>query len=207
MENINLKWLQDWFFQNCNGRWEKKERFHLRNIDNPGWLLTLQAKDLTITPQKLNKIIIDRTEDDWLHSLFKNNEFISAGGPFNLNEVLHYFRCWIEEKKETTIIKGELTNWMQKWFFQYCDDDWEHSGRFDIKTTDNPGWYFSFNFEDTHCENKPFDSIEIKKSNVDWYKCFIEDTMFKGYGGVFNLIDMIKVFRTWAEKCQNDYTI
>ena len=121
--------------------------------------------------------------------------------------MLNYFRNWIENAKERNnlnIIESEIINWMQKWFYQYCDEDWEHSGIFKIKTINNPGWSSSIMIEGTHCEYKSFDAIEIKKSKNDWYNCFLKDGRFEGRGGIFNLIDILNIFREWAEKCQKE---
>jgi hypothetical protein len=204
MMNGSVIWLQNWFFQNCDGRWEKKERFFLRNIDNPGWGLSLYLESSIYEKKLFDKIIIERTKEDWLHCLLKDNEFISAGGAFNLNEVLHYFRNWVEDRKETTIQESEITNWIQKWYYRNCDGDWEHQNGFSIKTTDNPGWYFEVIFEDTDCEGKTFESVDIKRSEMDWYRCSVKKCKFEAYGGIFNLIDMLNVFREWADKCEKE---
>ena len=207
-----LKWLENWFFKNCNGEWEKKKRLVIETIDNPGWGFTLQLEDSVYENLSLKKIIIDRTEDNWCHCLVRKNEFIIAGGPFNLTEIFNNFKCGLEKKGEACqqklFLNSEIVDWMQKWYYQYCDEDWEHSERFIIKTAEYPGWYFSMLFEGTHCEGKVFDPIEIKKSEHDWYHCYLkkgrceEEDKFEGRGGPLNLIDILNVFREWAEKCQ-----
>ena len=81
----------------------------------------------------------------------------------------------------------DLIKWLQKWYYQYCDGDWEHSERFRISTIDNPGWSFSIMIEGTHCENKVFNTLEIEKTSNNWYHCFLRDNRFEGRGGPFNI--------------------
>lgn len=34
----------------------------------------------------------------------------------------------------------ELISWIQSWYKQYCNGDWEHNENIAIYTIDNPGW-------------------------------------------------------------------
>ena len=77
MKNNMLKWLQNWFFQNCDGQWETRERFFLRTIDNPGWGISLYLQDSVYENKLFNKIIIDRTTQDWCHCLIRNKELMA----------------------------------------------------------------------------------------------------------------------------------
>jgi hypothetical protein len=96
-----------------------------------------------------------------------------------------------------------LLKWLQGWYHQYCDGDWEHDERFIIETIDNPGWMVSINVEGTDCEGEDFEGIKIERSAQDWYHCFIRDGKFKGAGGPFNLEDILNVFKNWTIACKN----
>lgn len=39
--------------------------------------------------------------------------------------------------------------WIQKWFFEQCNGDWEHGDGIQIETLDNPGWSVSISIENT----------------------------------------------------------
>jgi hypothetical protein len=204
MNDKMLNWLQNWVFQNFNGKWEKKQRLLISTIDNPGWLLTLKLENSQYENKQLKKITIDRTEYDWCHCLIDNKEFVDAGGPFNLNEMLNYFINFFEEKNEINNFhfdENEIINWMENWYYQQCDEDWEHTERFRIKTTES-GWFFSMFLEDTICEDKTFDPIEVKKSEKDWFKCYKNGHSFEGKGGIFNLVDILNIFINWVEECE-----
>ena len=132
MENQILKWLQNWHFKSFNKK-ILQHKFFLRNIDNPGWLLTFQLNNLIYEKRSLNKFKIDNSKNDWCRCLIKDGEFIDVGGPFNLNEILNCFKNFVEDKKEiysSSIVENDLINWMEKWYYAQCDEDWEHSERF-----------------------------------------------------------------------------
>lgn len=98
-----------------------------------------------------------------------------------------------------------LINWIQDWYYQYCNGDWEHNEHFSIRNIDNPGWRVSINLEDTHCEGEKFESIDVEKDTNDWYQCFLRDGKFEGAGGPSNLVDILERFRDWAIKCQENH--
>ena len=94
-------------------------------------------------------------------------------------------------------------SWLQIWYHQYCDGDWEHNQVINIYTIDNPGWRLTIDLEGTHCENKFFECLEIEISQDNWYHCFLRDGNFEGASGPYNLLDILRVFQKWSQSCQN----
>jgi hypothetical protein len=206
-DNI-LKWLQNWFFQNCDGKWEKEQRLLIETIDNPGWLLTLQLKNSINDNNAIEDLSIERTEKNWCQSYIKNNEFVAVGGPFNLTEILYCFRSFVENKQEINssyFKEDDIINWMQDWYYNQCDEDWEHLYGLSIKTLNNSAWEIKIDLKETELENVFFSSRKIKNSEQDWYKCYLDEYCFIGIGGIFNLIDILKTFKQWAEKQQSNF--
>jgi hypothetical protein len=37
----NLEWLQQWYLSHCNEDWEHQYGISIKNIDNPGWHLSV----------------------------------------------------------------------------------------------------------------------------------------------------------------------
>jgi hypothetical protein len=91
--------------------------------------------------------------------------------------------------------------WLQNWYYQYCDGDWEHNETINISTIDNPGWFISIDLEGTDCENKSFQNIEKEISENDWVHCFLRDGKFEGAGGPCNLFEILSIFKEWATAC------
>jgi len=90
--------------------------------------------------------------------------------------------------------------WLQKWFFNQCDGDWEHGNNIHITTLDNPGWSISINLENTELEDKEFQKIKTDRSDNDWFICFIKDNRFEGRCGPMNVLEVLKNFRLWVEQ-------
>jgi hypothetical protein len=80
-----------------------------------------------------------------------------------------------------------------------CDGDWEHGNGIRIATLDNPGWCLRINLADTELVNKPFQDVELDRSDDDWIRCFKENEKFEGAGGLFNLSQILQIFRDWFE--------
>jgi hypothetical protein len=90
--------------------------------------------------------------------------------------------------------------WLQQWFYDQCDGDWEHMQEIKISTVDNPGWYVEVDLIETSLESKIFNSIRIERTDNDWLLCRVEDNTFIGSGGALNLNEIIEVFRNWVQE-------
>lgn len=100
----------------------------------------------------------------------------------------------------------ETLKWIQTWFFEQCDGDWEHGYGIQIETLDNPGWRVFISMENTNMKGKLFESINIERTETDWIHCKTEDDhekdgfYFAAYGGPKNLEEILVVFKGWIEK-------
>lgn len=90
-----------------------------------------------------------------------------------------------------------VISWLQKWFYDNCDGDWEHDQKVIITTIDNPGWSVEINLKDTELEGKYFKKIDDQISENDWIQCQVKDAKFMGAGGSMNLKDIIWIFVDW----------
>jgi hypothetical protein len=96
---------------------------------------------------------------------------------------------------------------IQDWYFSNCDKDWEHQYGIKIETLDNPGWTINIDLDETDLENKTFTQIEkgldknaIKKDEMDWYTCKVENNKFIGCCGPLHLETLLKIFFNWKNK-------
>lgn len=96
-----------------------------------------------------------------------------------------------------------LIVWLQNWYVENCDEDWEHQNGMQIKTLDNPGWSVTIDLEDTMLEYTPFVTIFIERTEDDWFRCEVDKKKFKGYCGPLNLLEIINVFKSWVESNRN----
>lgn len=93
--------------------------------------------------------------------------------------------------------------WLQGWYLEQCDGDWEHSYGVHITTVDNPGWLVEINLEDTDVEGKPFGRVAIDRTEHDWLRCWVNESTFEGACGAENLQEMLNVFRRWVESTKH----
>ncbi|WP_339147163.1 MULTISPECIES: immunity 53 family protein [unclassified Sutcliffiella] len=97
-------------------------------------------------------------------------------------------------------------SWIQKWYFEQCNGDWEHGYGIRIDTIDNPGWSVMISIEDTDVRHKPFERADIERTNTDWIFCKTDynpewDAFhFVGFGGPENLEEILDVFKEWVER-------
>ncbi|WP_315792460.1 immunity 53 family protein [Paenibacillus sp. BIC5C1] len=92
--------------------------------------------------------------------------------------------------------------WLQNWYLENCNGDWEHSYGVKIDTVDNPGWSVKIDLTDTYLEDVPFESIEEERTEEDWFYCIVRDGGFHGAGGASNLEEILIYFKNWASSIE-----
>ena len=93
MELNTLAWLQTWYSSRCDGTWEHSHGVKIDDLDNSGWLVTVDVDD-SLHSRTLSE---ERDDQDWINCKVVDNQFVGAGGPGNLVEVLSIFRSWLTE--------------------------------------------------------------------------------------------------------------
>lgn len=89
---------------------------------------------------------------------------------------------------------------LQQWYASMCNDDWEHTYGVFISNIDNPGWSLKVELKDTYLHDVEFKELKIQRTDEnDWILCKVEKGNFQGYGGPFNLGELIGVFLNRAE--------
>lgn len=84
---------------------------------------------------------------------------------------------------------------LQKWYKNTCKS--EHSLGIQITTITDSSWYVIIDLFDTAYEDLDFKAINIHRDDENWLKCIKENNMFKGYGGINNLTDILSIFYDW----------
>lgn len=94
--------------------------------------------------------------------------------------------------------------WLQQWYIEQCDGDWEHTYGIKIDTLDNPGWSIAIDLVQTNLEEESFKKVNIERNEDDWIQICIEDGIFKGCGGPGNLDEILNIFRDWVNRITNN---
>jgi hypothetical protein len=98
--------------------------------------------------------------------------------------------------------------WLQQWYFEQCDDLWEHRHGITIRTLDNPGWLVTIDLKGTALENAAMPEIgtpaAVNHGGIegmhDWLQCKVEEQCFTGAGGPQSLFAICDAFRRWVEE-------
>ena len=90
-------------------------------------------------------------------------------------------------------------DWLQQWYREQCDGDWEHAYRVRISTLDNPGWSLDVNLAETDWDNLTLPIQSIRRSEDDWLDYWVKDQRFGGACGPVNLMELIEAFRRIVE--------
>lgn len=93
---------------------------------------------------------------------------------------------------------------LQNWYFAQCNGDWEHEYGIFIENADNPGWIVTIDITETNLEDKNFEEINVEQTEKNWFFCRVEDKKFKGFGGPFNLSEILEVFLAWTENSKDN---
>jgi hypothetical protein len=94
----------------------------------------------------------------------------------------------------------DILLWLQNWFVDQCNGEWEHSYGIMIETLDNPGWSVTIDIAGTYLKNKTMEKVSIERSENDWISCSVVDRKFMGYGGAKQLGEILEYFRSWSDR-------
>ena len=89
-----LRALEDWYGSVCNGDWEHTYGVKIGTLDNPGWTVDIDLLETPLAGAQLDRIVIDRTDDDWVQYWVEDGVFKGCGGVRNLSEILRWFGEW-----------------------------------------------------------------------------------------------------------------
>ncbi len=95
-----------------------------------------------------------------------------------------------------------IIDWIQHWYIEQCDGDWEHQYGVEINTIDNPGWMVTIDLHYTALENVELEYRLIENSAEDWFGVSIEDTKYIGVGDPSKLEVILQRFKLIVEECE-----
>lgn len=97
------------------------------------------------------------------------------------------------------MMNANILQWLQKWYQNNCDDDWEHQYGVSIVTIDNPGWSITIDLDETPLEELAIEYALVQESEDNWYGMKIEDGKFEGAGDPRKLEFLLIKFREIVE--------
>ncbi|WP_449386945.1 Imm53 family immunity protein [Chryseobacterium lineare] len=91
-----------------------------------------------------------------------------------------------------------MIDWLQKWFKEQTDGNWEHEVIIKIESIDNPGWSIEIDLMKSDIIPIEWRLFEISDDNWLGYK--FEDNIFYIAGDASKLDLSIRVFQEFIEK-------
>ena len=88
--------------------------------------------------------------------------------------------------------------YLQEWYLEQCNGDWEHEFGIKIDTLDNPGWSLKIDLTGTPLEEKSFTKIKHDITDDNWIRCWVAEKKFQAGGGPSNLTDLVRIFIEWV---------
>ena len=96
--------------------------------------------------------------------------------------------------------RPDVWTWLQSWYAQQCNDDWEHGYGVQVGTLDNPGWSVTIQLVGTPLEGREWrERYEMHRSEDDWCEAWVDDAVYNAACGPLNLAEALHVFRVWAD--------
>jgi len=92
-----------------------------------------------------------------------------------------------------------MLKWLQEWFCQLCDGEWEHENSLVIETIDNPGWSIEIDLNNINLniQSKEWQIYELSEDNWIGYK--IDENIYFATGDPLKLEKLIIVFKEIIE--------
>jgi hypothetical protein len=100
----------------------------------------------------------------------------------------------VGDSRRPSVSDHELV-WLQSWYLEQCDGDWEHEFGITIGTLDNPGWEIKVDLAETDAANMSLPLVKVERSEHDWIHYKVENGKFEGFGGPHNLRELLSTFR------------
>jgi hypothetical protein len=91
-----LTLLEKWYRRQCNGDWEHSWGVKIGTLDNPGWTMAIALNETNAEYRILERVRIDRAEEDWIQYWVEKKTFQARCGPLNLTETIKIFVDWFE---------------------------------------------------------------------------------------------------------------
>lgn len=88
---------------------------------------------------------------------------------------------------------------LQRWFNDQTDGDWEHGDGITIESLDNPGWYLTVGLTGTALEGRTVSRQERRDGEDSWLHFWSDGSRFEAACGPVGLVQAIEAFQQFVE--------
>jgi hypothetical protein len=95
----HLKALQEWYAAMSDGDWEHEFGISIENIDNPGWVVSIDLEGTPLEGQQCD-VDTESADGEWLQMTSDGKKFKAACGPRSLDRAIGAFICFSDSGSE-----------------------------------------------------------------------------------------------------------
>jgi hypothetical protein len=88
-----------------------------------------------------------------------------------------------------------MIDWLESWYQNQCDSEWEHEYGIVIESLDNPGWRITIDLANTTIKTEEISWTLFEVSEENWVGFKIENNQFVGSGDARKLNFLIFIFK------------
>lgn len=92
-----LEWIQHWFEDNCDGKWERGQGIQITTLENPGWEVEIDISNTSIANLKMEWILNELGPHDWYGVKIEDQKFSASGDVGKLEFLLGLFKEMIDK--------------------------------------------------------------------------------------------------------------
>lgn len=101
-------------------------------------------------------------------------------------------------RSDNFLCVNDILDWFHSWTIHLREMQANFEERVVIATTDNPGWSVAIKLQETEWQNKAFTLFAAYFNDLQRIECRVENRKFVGYGGPYQLYEILNVFRCWV---------
>lgn len=174
--------------------WDPHPIISIITIDNPGWSVGIQLTGTDLEGIAMQKIKIDRGDDDWYFCYISDNEFCGVGDMHKLSIILDHFcqliqledlenaddlsnTCLSQLQRITPDTDIRLDKMIEDWYANQCEDindvgpdrsPWQDRYGLSIDNNINKEWQVVFALKDTILEDIELNPYTNNITKSDW---------------------------------------
>ena len=101
MAEINLiKWLSEWYLNNCDNDWEHDYGVKIDTLDNPGWTVVIDIENTGVNIENRPWQTFEYSSTDWYYYKIENGKYEASGDPTKLERLILIFKDLVEKKTD-----------------------------------------------------------------------------------------------------------
>jgi Immunity protein 53 len=106
-----ISWLENWYRSQCKFDWEQLKGIKIETLENPGWLIQIDLADTHLERFANDRVLVaegtppsaangNAGGPEWMECKFEAGQFVGAGDPARLGQILKVFQHWVIEQEE-----------------------------------------------------------------------------------------------------------